>query len=318
MRSTRVLVACLLMAVIGAGTAAAGGGQPVSSPPLVPKNAAAARALKEQDAAYALINRATRRIAAVRRSCRFDGRPTALPDTHDTPSQPVLDLIASLRRPASAADALPAGSPLLLGFGATYVDYVRRATAANGQRFSIVIARSVRPSFRISAACLDAEHAELLRLLRGKPRRLRSVTLHAFSTVRQGQERNSEQPTTPQDGIYLFTRNANGSGGGGGGGDAGWFATHGIFVSHGGSGHGAQLDGLVPDGVASVTLEYPKRVGRGRYYKPAEFPSAFSRTVRVRENVLSVRVPRDAGDAFPARMVWRAADGSVLRIVKRP
>ena len=37
----------------------------------------------------------------------------------------------------------------------------------------------------------------------------------------------------------------------------------------------------------------------------------------MQENVVSVRVPRPAGDAFPARMVWRDADGKPVRAVKR-
>jgi len=135
----------------------------------------------------------------------------------------------------------------------------------------------------------------------GKPRRLRALTLRAFGRIRHGQEQTNKQPATTQDGIYLFTRNANGGGGGGGGGDAAEFARRGNFVSQGGNGS-AQLNGLVPDGVASVTLEYPKRLSRGRYFKPSVYPSAYTRTVKVQQNVLSCRVPRGAGDAFPPRM----------------
>jgi len=38
--------------------------------------------------------------------------------------------------------------------------------------------------------------------------------------------------------------------------------------------------------------------------------------VPVRENVVSFTVARPAEDAFPTRMVWRRADGSVLRVVR--
>ncbi|HVP03810.1 MAG TPA: hypothetical protein VMT10_14665 [Solirubrobacteraceae bacterium] len=92
---------------------------------------------------------------------------------------------------------------------------------------------------------------------------------------------------------------------------------HGVFFASGGQ-HGSTLVGLVPDGVASVTLQYPRTVSRGRWYKPAVFPSAFTRTVRVQQNVLVVHVPRGGLEAFAARMVWRSADGKVLRVVTPP
>lgn len=316
MRFARVLVLALLVALIGAGAAAAAP-QPVVSvgPPFTPKSDAAARAIAEERAVYALINRAERRVAARRQSCRFPRLDFKSSVTRDVPSQPVLDVIAALRRPATTEETSTrdlAG----LGFGETYVDYVRAATAANGQRFTIIIARSVRPSYRLSASCLDAQREELLRLLQDSSQRRRSATLRAFATLRREQEQRAEEPTTPQDGIYLFTRNADGrGGGGGGGGNAAEFLRRGSFTSQGGSGS-SRLNGLVPDGVASVTLEYPRVVSRGRFYEPTVYPSALTRTVKVQQNVLSLRVPRGAGDAFPSRMVWRAADGAVIRVIK--
>ncbi|WCB94571.1 hypothetical protein DSM104299_03308 [Baekduia alba] len=74
----------------------------------------------------------------------------------------------------------------------------------------------------------------------------------------------------------------------------------------------------MPDGVASVTLEYPKKISRGRYFKPAVFPSAFIKTVQVHDNVLSVAIPRGAPDAFPHRMVWRDAAGAVVHAFTDP
>ena len=304
------------LTLAGTTAVAAPAGSATRPPPFAPKSPAAARALEEQQAAIDLINHASRDVSVARRSCR-PAPPAQTSETHDAPTAPALGAIAALRRPATPADAYP-GRLTLFGEGEVYVDYTRAVTAAGGQRFTIVVARSVRPSFRISASCLDAEHARLITLLRGKPRHLRSVALKEFGTLRHGQEQNSRAPTVPEDGIYLFTRDAHGGGGGGGGGDVKAFLSHGTFGSSGGAGNEALLSGLVPDGVASVTLEYPKTVSRGRYYEPTVFPSAFTRTVRVQENVLAVHVPRNAGDAFPSRMVWRRADGSVLRVVKGP
>ncbi len=48
------------------------------------------------------------------------------------------------------------------------------------------------------------------------------------------------------------------------------------------------------------------------------FPSAFTRTVHVQDNVVSLHVPRGAGDAFPHRMVWRDAAGKVIHTFTEP
>jgi hypothetical protein len=94
----------------------------------------------------------------------------------------------------------------------------------------------------------------------------------------------------------------------------------GVFASSGApddTAH-AHLTGLVPDGVAKVTLEYPRVVPRGRWYKPTVYRRAYQVTLTVVDNVLSARVPRPPTDAFPNRMVWRAADGAVVRTVRAP
>jgi hypothetical protein len=202
--------------------------------------------------------------------------------------------------------------------GETYVDYVRQVTTADGHPLTIVISRSVPAPFRLPSRCYDAEHARLLHLLEGKPRKLRSVTLEEFSHLRQGQEANNQQPTTPVDGIYLFDQ-----GGGGGGADITSFKERGVFGSIGSGdpatdGAKSRLNGLVPDGIASVTLEYAKVVSRGKYYKPSVFPSALTETVPVHDNVISVVIPRSSPDAFPQRMLWRDAAGQVIHTFTDP
>lgn len=76
----------------------------------------------------------------------------------------MLDLLAPLRRPPTAEDPLPSGSPFSSGFGETYVNFVRQATAGNGQRFTIIVARTRTPLFRLPDDCLDSSRKELLQL----------------------------------------------------------------------------------------------------------------------------------------------------------
>jgi hypothetical protein len=64
----------------------------------------------------------------------------------------------------------------------------------------------------------------------------------------------------------------------------------------------------VPDPVATVT-SYFSRVGHERGIK---------RTDKVQDNMVSFTVPRDERHASPVKMVWRAADGSIVRVIHHP
>jgi hypothetical protein len=72
----------------------------------------------------------------------------------------------------------------------------------------------------------------------------------------------------------------------------------------------------VPDGVATVEATFPRVVSLGPNRDPRRFPGTIRRTFTVRDNVVLATVPRPGAFAFP-RMVWRAADGSVIRRVPR-
>jgi hypothetical protein len=317
----RAIAAVVVLASCG-GVATAGTTPPKPTPPppgvpqLEPKDPAASRRIALRQRALDLVNRANSDIGKAKPSCRPALPHPSSSQTHDTPSQPVLDAIAALRRPATADDALPAGH-IGVPFGETYADYTRSVTSASGKSFYVIIARMVRPVFRPSAACLDAEHARLVELTRHVDAKVRSLALEEFGKMRQGQEQNAKQPTTPQDGIYLFSKGKNGVGvaSGGGGMDIASFQRAGLLMGSGRDAH-STVTALVPDGVATVTFEYPKRVGRGRLYKPTVYPSAYTRTVTVQQNVLSLHVPRGPMDGFSARMVWRDAGGRIVHLVR--
>ncbi|HZO36602.1 MAG TPA: hypothetical protein VFB41_06970 [Solirubrobacteraceae bacterium] len=290
---------------------------PTSPGSLEPKNPAAARHVALVNQAYALINKAVLHVNATMPECKPSYRRGPTRPLHGAPSQAVLDVLAPLRRPARPSDRQQTGNRGLEH--GTYVDYVRMVTAANGARFTIIVGRRVREIYRPTKQCLDAEHARLVELVEGEPAALRSAALGAFGKMRHGQENNATIPTTPQDQIYLY-----GSTGGGGGIDVATFRTRGLFSSSGGSFRpgaskrvgraSSTLSGLVPDGVATVTVHYPKIVSNGPYYKPTAYPAAFTQTLRVRDNVISATIPRDAPRALgDARMTWRDAGGAVIR-----
>jgi hypothetical protein len=67
-------------------------------------------------------------------------------------------------------------------------------------------------------------------------------------------------------------------------------------------GGGAYLAGLVPDGVATVTLSFEG---------PAVAPP-----VSVIDNVYVVHVPR--ADVGPTTMIWRSAGGAMIKTILEP
>jgi hypothetical protein len=79
-----------------------------------------------------------------------------------------------------------------------------------------------------------------------------------------------------------------------------------------GIGGGAIVSALVPDGVASVALYYPANGSAGMNRRP------FTVTTRPVENVIVVKVPRPAPDAFAQKMVWLSARGTTIKTISRP
>jgi hypothetical protein len=311
----RAATAATAIALVLSATAGAKTGNPPSS--LQPKDAAAAQRIKQSRQAGDLLNAAIQHVEQGAGACRQPA-PHLDPSTrtHDAPSQAWLDVLAPLRRPGTPEELQDGTAAMGIGGAETFSDYTRHVTTADGRELTIVLGRRVNTYQPPSAHCLDLEHARLLDLLKGKPRKVQSLALRSFAYRRHAIETTPPASAQPVEGIYLFQK-----GGGGGGVDVAYFKDHGLFGSSGGGGdfgskHATStVDGLVPDGVASVTLEYAKTVSRGKDYKPTVFPSAFTTTIPVHDNVFSTAVPRSAPDAFPQRILWLDAAGAVIHTV---
>ncbi|HEX4345053.1 MAG TPA: hypothetical protein VHZ31_05780 [Solirubrobacteraceae bacterium] len=321
LRSWRAVVAgaAIALTISGVSLAATGSRVPVISglvgggaDTLVPKSPAAARRVSLGATVLALINRANEDVFAAQPRCRPPmPRPGRFRVTHARPSGGVLRLVRALRRPPSRADVRTRSDRALRFVGGeVYIDYVRRLAAAGGERFLVVVSHGSRHIFRPRPGCLQAQHDRLVSLLAHRGPRLRSAALTEFSHVRRGQEHNLLAATAPRDTIALI------GAGGSGMTDARTLRTHGAFAAGGASGAATTLTGLLPDGVASITLDYPSSATRGRDFKPVRYRTAYRRTVRVHDNVVTAHVPRRPQDAFPPRMIWRDAHGRVIRVVR--
>ncbi|ADB52663.1 hypothetical protein [Conexibacter woesei] len=302
-------------AALGSAAAARGGGATVAT---ASSDAAAER---QERRSTDLINAATR---AMQRdpACRQElSRETTF--THAAPSAELLGTFELLRRPAIPQDRIAedALGLRMLGARGVYLDWIRMARAANGREHYLVVAQDRGLRDPLSRACLRERHRQLMLLLDGAPPRLRRMTLR--DEARLNREEHPAGGFPKQEAIYHFERGPDGQlAGGGGGVDLDWFRRHGLFGTAQDSVTAPQdvsaVTGFVPDGVRTIEATFAQRADRGRH-RPAEvYPSELTLTVPVQDNIVSFNVARQAEDAFPTKMVWRATDGSVVRIVREP
>lgn len=229
--------------------------------------------------------------------------------THARPSAELLATLGVLRRPATPEDRI-ARSALWDGDG-IYIDWARVAHATGGRSFWIVPSRGGFRPVKTPAGCARLLRRRLRALLAGKPAGVRR------SARRFARFDPMVHPWPPHETTYLYDREPDGSVG------EGWdFAPTAELREEGlASASGAGFKGpstvvvVVPDGVASVTATYPRRGIRGARGKVKVYPSRLEVTAPVQENIAWFELARRGWDAHPRHMTWRAADGSIVKVV---
>lgn len=242
------------------------------------------------------------------------GNPGRRPSlSQAAPSTATLAILGVLRRPAVASDKLP---PRLIGSPPhqqvypdgtvppvkdVYIRYVRKARHRFGANYYVVPAGDVNPLVPVPARCWAEQRAALQRELPTIPPRLRAGVL-ALEPLFIAQQRHNE---LPYPGVCLIGINDTGNGGGGC--DAGGSLSQiengtGAMPSAAPTGVGV-VDGLVPDGVRTVTFEYQRHRAV---------------TVLAINNVFIVRRQGLPNYGFPNTIVWRVADGRTIKVIHRP
>jgi hypothetical protein len=232
------------------------------------------------------------------------------------PSQSLLDTFAIFRRPATDEDRAAQDTPELIPADGIYVDYERIAHAADGRRYLIVPSQGSVHIDPLPDSCLQRIHKALRRSLHGETPAVQRRALHFYNSMVRNEHRLAHRK--PQEGLFLFAHNADGTGGGGGGTNVTYIREHGMFTSGGRTGASAVLSGLIPDGVATIDFTFARVHSRGRDHKPRVYPSVIRTAVPVQDNVVALDVKRSAEDAFPSKMVWRDSAGAVVRVVRLP
>jgi hypothetical protein len=190
-----------------------------------------------------------------------------------TPSRSLLSILGVLRRPAAHADALPR----------TDFDF-----------------------FTIGVARVRGEEV-FVRYVR-RARVIGNTSYYLIPSVFTG----CGVLKLTGEGITLWAaQKPNGSGSGGGHADAGRIEQGKAYLTPSGASTHTTIAMLIPDGVATVTLEYPPGAVGGSNYTHAP---AFTTTAHVVQNLLVVTVPR-GGHRFmtPMTMTWRAANGTTVK-----
>jgi hypothetical protein len=233
--------------------------------------------------------------ACVRRAL---ARPSVI---HGSPNRALTSILGVLRRPSTPADRLSArevlGSPVQVYAGAA-----RRALRVHGVAYYVIPAREDPAAGQPSARCFAVQRTALDALLPKIPASLRAPTrVLQAQLIAVDRRLISERP---YDMICTATRSHN-SGSVGCGDTAAQVRRSGTGLQE----NGATFSGVVPDGVASVTLRFPASAGH----------PATSVTGPVTSNVFAVPSGRQAdGARDEPTVIWRARDGQVLRTITQP
>jgi hypothetical protein len=231
-------------------------------------------------------------------TCRLD-QPTGVSIVHGSPSQSLTSVLAVLNRPRTPADRL--NPELLAGTPDVYAGHLRLALSAGGASYFVVPARYDRSAWLPSDRCFDMQLAALRAYLPHITRSLRRPAV-LLQTMVVAHDRDLALHA-PHDTVCLVTISGKSSSSA-----CGLTAAQ---IERGISPVDDQgtFSGVVPDGVASVTLSFTGTSG------------STVRTVAatVTNNVYTVHV-RGIPDELPSppKMIWRSAQGSVMKRISPP
>ena len=309
-----------LLLAIALGLAASGCAESVSerggtvraaaAPPSVDREV-----LRRERRITALLNRASRSVAREKR-CRaqraIDPETTF---TDATPSGELLGTFAILRRPQTEEERIPDNRLTPLPVENVYRSAYRIATSSNGRRYLIVAAQNTNTFKPRPPECADALRRDFEAELEGRSPEFKRHARKALHQIIRDEWSGGPDSGQPHEGLFMFEYGKGGVGGGGGGGDIESVRKNGMIGTQG-TPSASILSALLPDPVATVELTFPRAMSRGAYRPPKRYARAVTLTAQVKDNVISVQVPRPPQDAFPARMVWKGPDGQTIRVVR--
>lgn len=265
-----------------------------------------------------LLNRAIRAIARADGSCRrYRGAPDRASFSDGTPSADALATFAILRRPQTERERIPDRDVALVPGEGIYRSGYRIAKAANGRQYLLVVATNANGYRPPPAQCADLLRTRFAAEIANRSREFKRRARAALRQIIRDEWTADPKAAAPYEGFYLFDYQRNRPGGGGGGTSL-EAVRSGRFLYVTWSASRAVISALVPDGVATVTLTFPRASGRDKRRRLDRSTRPVEVTAGVHDNVMSVEVPGHGSGATQARMTWEAADGSVIRVIPPP
>lgn len=235
--------------------------------------------------------------------------------TSGTPGPAFFSELPILRRPRTAADGVPwpfKVSQVAPGRGEAYKRYIRRARVVDGIKFYLVpVNRAGSPP--LSAAAANRCYQLMVNDLRADLSRVpvaRRAPTRRFGDAEYAVLRYDLEHSHVHGGVYLLYSGREDSGIGGGQSPA-TIRRVGEISGFGGPGKPRMVDGIVPPGVATVTLRFPAKHYEGRRL----------RELTVSGNVVNNVFAIPVGTLFerggvPASEVWRSPSGKVIKTIK--
>jgi hypothetical protein len=289
-------VAVVVVVVVAAVALLGHGLRPAAPPPASPPPGAGIAELLQRTPApqlrqeFGYIAAATRTVIASP-ACRV-GHRTGASFAHGSPSPALVSALGVLARPAQPGDR--ADTSTLAVTPEVYAGHVRRALSAHGVSYYVVPARTDLAASMPSDRCFDLQIAALRRALPQIPPKLRAPT-QALQAGAIAYFRNAAAHA-PRDTVCLVNVAANDGG-----------SACGITAAQIEAGMAPEDDqgtyfGLVPDGVASVTL-----MTAGR-----------SVTTAVRGNVYAAHLGGSGPATAPVTVIWRSEQGRERKRISYP
>jgi hypothetical protein len=215
---------------------------------------------------------------------------------YGAPSTSLLSVLGVLRRPATSLDRSRRTLQDAGNARGIYVKYIRLALVEDGVSYYVVPVATLFPTAELPARCYAAVVAALRAELAGIPPSLRDATVSLEQQLIAQQRRFAQLAAGA--GVCLVFKSADGDGG-----TCGASATEieqqGLISVFG------RLSGVVPDGVATVTVRYP--VSNGHFARTA--------TASVVGNVFAFATLRSSRGNPAAILIWRSANGRILKAV---
>lgn len=212
-----------------------------------------------------------------------------------SPDQRLLSMLGVLRRPQAPADQ--AGERQFASMPGIYASSIRRAFAADGVTYYIAAAHNDPAATQPAPRCFGLEVAALHAYLPRIPESLRAPTLRlqsAFISVQR-----TLIAATPTQVICTATVSRNE------GGTSCGFGAAQIDAGIAPSDVNGTFTGVVPDGVATVTIVWRGAHGVQR-----------SATASALSNLYAVRAGR--GYAAAIKVTWRSAQGQIIKTISPP